>query len=366
MLKKDTGASIPMLCGLVVIGLMVSALAVDVGLNLTIQNSMRTAADSSALAGVLELVNSTATTAGSRQSDALASAVETGDQNVSAEVTQLDENDMIFGYIDPMDVVFDPGTFTTASNSQQLTYTGGYNALLTKVRAQGDNGAKIPTIMANLFGVNQSYNTAYSVALLDSNIGVITDGLRPVYGCTQQFTSAISDGNLSNNVVRMYSDRFLIDGAVINAGCPPPGAGNWGFADFRDDAPGAPGNDTLADWWLNGYSGNNIEADLYYSTQSGNSISSHQVASALEILKNNQTVIMIPLIDEDYSGNGSNTDVHVVGFTGFVVTDYKTNGPATGRYIEGYLTRAVCSNECDGGNEAGWTGTGVVKARLVQ
>ena len=258
MLKQDKGASVPIVCGLLVIGCMVSAFAVDVGLNLMVQNSMSTAADASSLAGVLELVGSDATSAETRQNDALASAVQTGDQNVSSDVTHLDENDMIFGYIDPANVVFDPGTFTTPSASQELAYTGGYNALLTKVRAEGNNGAKIPTIMANLFGVSHTYNTAFAVALLDSNIGTITDGLRPVYGCTEQFSSAIADGNLSNNVVRMYSDRFLIDGAVINAGCPPPGAGNWGFADFRDDAPGAPGNDTLADWWLNGYSGSNI------------------------------------------------------------------------------------------------------------
>jgi Flp pilus assembly protein TadG len=363
-LQKQSGSGFIQLCSLVVLGLMLSAISVDFGINYAVQSNMQTAADSAALAGVGRLFGSEDNSAAERQADAIEAAVEIGNQNLNPELTSVEDSDIVLGYVDPETREYDRNTFTTPSSDSDMSFTGGYNAVRVSVHADESNGNQVPSIFSRLFGINQTRTSAHAVAMFDSEISEMTAGLRPIYGCMAQFQQTMADGDPTNDVVRVYNDYFVVNGTPVTTGCPPQGSGNWGFADLRDGAPGAPGNSTLADWWLNGFSGNPVVAGQYYSTQPGNSISSNNVRNALDTLIANQTVISIPLISTDYSGGGSNTQVMVEGFTGMVITDYVSNGSASSRYIEGYFTRAICTNNCRGGGD-GTGGTGMVRLRLV-
>jgi hypothetical protein len=332
-------------------------------MNYTAQNNLQVGVDSAALAAVGELYNSDNSDPALRQADAEDAAIFYGDENIADGLLDLSSDNIRFGYVDPQTKQYDPATFSTLSTDPNLAFTGGVNAVRISALALESRGDSVPTTLSRILGIERMDTAAYAVALMDDTVGEVTGGLRPIYGCQEQYRRAMLDGRPENDVIRVYNDRFMINGVTITSDCPPPGSGNWGFADFRNNTANSPGNDQLSDWWLNGFSDRPVQANAYYSTQSGNAISSSQVTGALNTLKNNATRIMIPLIDTDYQGGGSNTKVHVVAYTGMVITDYKSNGPASGRYIEGYLTRMTCTSQCRTGDSS--TGTGVVKLQLI-
>lgn len=363
--RKARGNATIQLCTLLFIGTMVGAFAIDMGLNYTAQDQLQTVADAAALAGANELLRTDSASSATKQQDAIDSALEYGQENLN--ISTMDSDDVILGYIDPLTRTYDKSTFTTPTNDSDYAATGGYNAVRVKIKAGNDGeGTPVPSIMGQMFGVANMNTVATAVAFSDNNVGELTDGLRPIYTCAAQFTQANSDGDLSNDTIRIYGDEFQVNGTQLTLadGCPPPGSGNWGFADLRDSAPGSPGNSTLASWWEDGFSANPVEAGSYYSTQPGNSINSNNVTTALDTLMNNNTVFAVPLIDEDYTGNGSNTQVHVVGFAGFQITNYSASG--NNSWIEGKFVRKVCNNNCSSSDDGSAVGGGMIKLRLAR
>jgi hypothetical protein len=119
----------------------------------------------------------------------------------------------------------------------------------------------------------------------------------------------------------------------------------------------------MANWIRDGYPGA-VNVGTQYSTQPGNSISSSSVQNALDSLISDGTIITIPLYNQ-YSGNGSNTQVRVSGFAGFRITGYRATGKAHQRYVEGYFVKSLCNSQCRSGNGNSSAGGGVAKIRLV-
>ncbi len=119
---------------------------------------------------------------------------------------------------------------------------------------------------------------------------------------------------------------------------------------------GAPGASTVRDWFQNGYSGN-VEVGNDYGVQPGNSLNAY--ASQLSDLKNNQTVIQIPLYDST-SGNGSNATFHVTQIASFVITDFQSTG--SNKYITGHFVKSVCTSGCSTSSS---TAGGITSIRLV-
>lgn len=339
---------------LIIIGLMASFLAIDMGLYFTAQNQLQTASDAGALSGVGRLYKGPLNeTAGEKQYAAIDSAIDIAQSNLW--FSSILEEDITLGYID-RDIGYDEATFEIPAGGTDYAFSGGFNAMRVRSWSDASHDGFIPTVIGNVFQVNQMDSRAQSVALMDDQVVSFT-GLRPIYACHNQFLLAGQDGNISNDTVRVYNDRFMLNGDITT--CPTPPSGNWGFADFRDGAPGAPGVSELTSWWANGYPGE-VSVDEFSSTQTGNSI--HSVKSELAQLKANETVIVIPLVDS-FTGGGSNSKVEIRSFTGFVITGFKDTGPEDSRYIEGYFTRAICNHNCKvDGNLAGG---GIAKLRLV-
>ncbi|HEY9686018.1 MAG TPA: pilus assembly protein TadG-related protein [Coleofasciculaceae cyanobacterium] len=350
------------LAGLMVLVLMISALAIDFGFYYASQNQLQTSTDASALAAAAELYRSNSPDPSERQIEASMMAedyVEKNQPNLS-----LDTDDITFGFIDPLTKKYEPATFETVSADPAYAFTGGMNAARIRLmRGGGGSNNPLPTIMAKTLGIDSMSTGAFSLAFLDKGVSSMNAGLRPIYACEAQLNKAMLDGVAENNAIRVYGDRMEVDGIGNIAGCPQPGSGNWGFADLRNCDPDAPGANNTATWFDTGFSGT-VYADECYSTQSGNFISNHDVEAALDKLIATKTIITIPVYD-NYSGGGSNTKVDVSGFAGFVITGYKSNGSASGRYIEGYFTKTVCGHECTTSNDGSGSGGLVVKLRLA-
>lgn len=358
------GGAIVQLIGVVFVGFLVSALSIDFGFYFSAQNQLQTASDAASLAAASRLFTSTANNAESRQDESIEEAIELGGENT--EFTELSEDDVTFGYIDPETKTYNVATFTTPSADPDSQGTDGYNAVLINGTAAAENNHALPGIIAKMAGIQTMDTYAHSVAMLDNVLSEMTGGLRPIYACKAQFDLAMADKNPRNNVARVYGQNFYLDGNTNIAGCPPAGSGNWGFADLRNADPNAPGANDTSEWFEDGYP-HTVTADTYYSTQSGNFLSNHGVQQALNTLISNQTVITIPLINNDYTGSGSNTNVRVVGFTGFVITGFRPNGQAHQRYIEGYFTKVICNDaQCKTGKGGNLKGGGVAKLRLIQ
>lgn len=364
--KSEKGiAGAAHLCGLIVITLMMAAICVDLNTVYLAQQNMQNGVDAASLAGVSELYHSKSPIPQFVQDAAVDSAVEYADENISPELTSVNPSDVTLGYVDPLTKAYDPLSFTNPTTDTTFAFSGGYNAVRVRAIASSENSNPLDTFFAQLLGKKEMNTYAYSVAMLDRNVSSVNGsiGLRPIYGCQTQYDLAMTDGNPTNNKIRVYNDHFVVDGVNITNNCPPQAEGNWGFADLRDDDSSAPGNATLSSWWANGFTGNSVNADSYYSTQPGNSISSSNVGNAINSLIQNKTVITIPLIDQDYTGSGSNTSVHVVGFTGMVITGYNASGSASSRYIEGYFVNILCRTGCKSGDSA--NAGGVAKISLI-
>ncbi len=349
------GNGIVLTIGVTMVALMMAALAVDIPFYFSVQNQLQTSAEAAALAGGYELYNSLGDTPDDKMSDADDRATDYAELNFE---TNLRAEDITFGYND-----FINGTgFSAGPSLTGYESTGGYNAISVTVWADDDNsgtgsGGPVPTIFARLFGIQEFDSAATATAALDNRIGGMS-GLRPIYGCQAQWDLANADDDLTNDVVQIYGEEFRLNGDPLT--CPVPGPGNWGFADLRDCSPGSPGTSNMRDWFAEGFPGM-VSTGECYSTSPGNFISS--ISDELDTLIADETVITIPIIDT-FNGGGSNTSVDVSSFAGFVITDYRGNGPASGRYIEGYFTSTTCSSDCVV-DPSMMNGGSIAKLRLV-
>lgn len=358
------GVHIIHLLALIMIVLAGSAMAIDFSFYFAAQNGLQTSSDAAALAATGALYRSTALDPVDKQAEAEWAAYELVDENDPGLI--LDDGDITFGFVDPATRQYQAEQFETPSADPDYAWSGGYNAVRVAVRRTGDssNGA-LPAIMARMFGVRSMDTLAYSVAFMDQHvIAVENGGLRPIYACQAQVEQAWQDGRLENNVITIYGDRMSVDGNTHIPGCPPPGSGNWGFADLRNCGPDVPGSSDTGEWFEKGYNGK-VESGRCYSTQSGNFITNRAVEDALDRLIAEKEVILIPVYDT-YSGSGSNTNVGISGFVGFVITGYQSNGASKDRHIEGYFTKALCRGICRTSGDSGMApGGAVVKLRLA-
>ncbi len=349
------GNGVVLTLGVILVSLMMATLAVDIPFYFSVQNQLQTSAEAAALAGGHELYNSLGNSPADKMSDAEDQATDYAQLNFE---TNMRPEDITFGYYD---FINNTG-FTAVPALSGYESTGGYNAVSISVFADDDNsgegsGGPVPTIFARLLGLQAFDSAASATSALDNRIGAMT-GLRPIYGCQAQFDLAGADGDLTNDVVQIYGDEFRLNGDPLT--CPVPASGNWGFADLRDCSPGSPGTSNMRDWFANGFPGE-VSSGECYSSSPGNFISA--ISNELDTLIADGTIISIPVIDT-FNGSGSNTSVDVSGFSGFVLTDYRANGPASGRYIEGYFTSSTCSSDCT--VDSGMTNGGsIAKLRLV-
>lgn len=226
--------------------------------------------------------------------------------------------------------------------------------------------------MGNFFGVLSMDTEAHSIALMEQTVSAIDNGgLRPLFVCEGQIRKAMEDGVLENNLVRIYEDRIEIDGVNHIRDCPPPGSGNWAFADFNNDVTGGEPVDVhpkvMGDWLASGYRGV-IKAGNEYRAVRGDFIA--ELAPLLDSLIVNRVVFPIPFY-RTWSSEEAGSKVKVAGFVGFQITDYKASKQKasryrTSQYIEGRFQRYVCNRGCMSDHSGFSTLAGaVVKFRLA-
>lgn len=347
---RGYGAGIVFIIGLMLMALLMGVTGIDFAYYFAHQNQLQTSSEAGALAGAAEFFEAQTASPMARQDVAYVAAEDYVLENYPTTV--MDE-DVLYGFYD----FYTGSGFNQTPSGSEYAFTGGYNSIQVAAWAEAGRGNQLPTIMARLFGENQMETAAAATAALDDRV-VEVSGLRPVYSCQNQWDIAASDFNLQNDMVRIYGDRFLLNGEAVT--CPLPAPGNWGFSDLRDCKQGSPGQSDTRQWFKSGFRGY-VKSGQCYSTQPGNFIAS--ISDVLDGLIANGTVITIPLIDT-FNGSGSNTNVNVSGFTGFVITGYQGNGPAKDRYIEGYFTTAACTT-CNTDETAVSSGGSVAKLLLV-
>lgn len=339
--------------GLTLLGMMMASLSIDTAIMFDGQRQLQTATDASALSAVGGLYRSNGATTQLKLSEATTRGIEVGNENISP--TAMESGDYTYGFYN-----WQTAAFNTTPSNNRYVLTGGYNAVANV--STSANNAPMQTLFGKLLGREEMDIQAVSYAAYDDQIDAITSGLRPFAVCQNQFNAAASDGNLSNDTIRIYQSFTQRNGSTSE--CPTAPTGNWGFVDLSDCSSGAPGISTIRDWIANGYNGILNDGGCV-STQPGNAISS--VSSELTTLMNNGTVFAIPLID-GFTGSGSNTRANVSGFVGFRITGLNMTGSASSRFITGQLTQMVCnSNFISSSSYTGATGgSGIIKVRLVR
>jgi hypothetical protein len=358
----QAGYQVVQLFGLILVGLMISALAIDFAYYYMASNVLHTAADSAALAAATELYRSPQPDPGTKMNHARLQAQLYIHEN-QPQLT-LKSEDVIFGYIDPANKTYNRATFATPTPDPQWSNTHGYNAVWVRTRKtlDSDNG-QLNTIMANLVGIHKMDLKASAVAMVDQSIGTLSNGsVRPIYACAGQVNQAMQDGNLENDIVRVYSNRVELNGAESTDHCPIKGSGNWSFADFTDCRSTRLGLGTMRTWLENGYAGT-VRAGQCYGTQAGDFIS--RVGEEVNSLISREMAFPIPVYDS-WGGSGTRARVNVSGFVGFQMTRYvSANRSQNGSpYIEGHFSRYLCKTGCISDRRSKPAGT-IVKLRLA-
>jgi hypothetical protein len=209
--KRSYGyANIALMTGLTLIGFMVFSLAIDTAKTLTVQNNLQTAAEASAMAGIQEFWLSDASSSDAKQEDAKEMAQDLSDANLPKDINFI-ADDVEFGYVDP-DTKTANEDFDLPHPTKYMA-TGGYNAIkVIVIRDEEHSAGAVPTWFGSMFGKNKIDTQANALAMLSVQIGKITSGLRPIYGCQAQYDAVKQyvDQGLSSPKVRIYGDSYYI------------------------------------------------------------------------------------------------------------------------------------------------------------
>ncbi len=362
--QPRSGQASVQVLGLLLISMAVGALSVDAGLFYAHHQGMQNAADAAAHAAASELFKYTPAVNGSalstiqlRMQSARAKARTLSESN---QDMAIDDADIDFGYINPATGAYDPSTFETPTNNAAFAQTAGYNAVRVTVRAErGGLNSPVPALFAKFLGAQDFNSYAQAIAIYGGSVSGMT-GLRPLYVCQAGYDQAVAlFGDASKPTVRFYGDTLTVGGTDVDqaSSCGALGPGNWGLADFDG---GGGGSKQLGEVMRDGYDGV-VNVGEWYGPKPGNAINANGVETALEKLKNNGTVIAIPLYSQT-TGNGKNAQFKISSIQGFVITKYKAQGNDS--YVEGHFVKGYCHAGCSISNSSG--GGTLTRLRLIR
>jgi hypothetical protein len=139
-------------------------------------------------------------------------------------------------------------------------------------------------------------------------------------------------------------------------------AGSFGLINLNGVDNGTIGAGDLANWLLNGYQDHDLEVGKYDSAPGAN-FNNSQFTSALDQQIGHELLFPVYRL---LKGPGSNAMYDIIGWVGFVIDSYSTNG-STG-VINGHFTRYTTDGvpaETGNGNGGGAQGLGVHKIELT-
>jgi Putative Flp pilus-assembly TadE/G-like len=318
--NNNRGQSMVLTVVFMVVLLGFAALVVDVGSWYRAHRSAQATADASALAGAAVLPDTAAATA---------LATQYANKN--------------------------GGSGSGPSGTPQITITQqGYEMDTIKVKVTRPS----PGFFARVFG-SQFMNVtvsgtatarAYNVQGVRNGIAPITVNYKhPLLNCTR------GQNPTCNPTFGTPTTLTLED---IHTSGGKDAAGSFGLINLDQSDPN-PGANTLADWLLNGYP--DYLGIGRYESATGASFNNGQFTSALDQQIGHE--LMFPVY-RLLKGPGGNAIYDIIGWVGYVITSYTTNG--SDGTIYGHFTRYVADGvPADHGGGGGAEGLGVHKIELT-
>jgi hypothetical protein len=322
--NNNRGQSMVLTVVFMVVLLGFAALVVDVGSWYRAHRSAQATADASALAGAAVLPDTAAATA---------LATQYANKN--------------------------GGSGSGPSGTPQITITQtGYEMDTIKVKVTRPS----PGFFARVFG-SQFMNVtvsgtatarAYNVQGIRNGIAPITVNYKhPLLNCTrgQNPTCAPTFGTPT---------QLTLEDIHTSGG--KDAAGSFGLINLNGQGAQNIGAGTLADWLLNGYQDHDLQTGKY-DAATGADFNNSQFTSALDQQIGHELLFPVYRL---LKGPGSNALYDIIGWVGFVIDSYTTNG-STG-VINGHFTRYTTDGvpaENGNGNGGGAPGLGVHKIELT-
>ena len=319
--NNERGQSMVLTVVFMVVLLGFAALVVDVGSWYRAHRSAQATADASALAGAAVLPDTAAATA---------LATQYANKN---------------------------GGSAGPSGTPQITITQqGYEMDTIKVKVTRPS----PGFFARVFG-SQFMNVtvsgtatarAYNVQGIRNGIAPITVNYKhPLLNCTR------GQNPTCNPTFGTPTTLTLED---IHTSGGKDAAGSFGLINLNGLGAQNVGAGTLADWLLNGYQDHDLQIGKY-DAATGADFNNSQFRSALDQQIGHELLFPVYRL---LKGPGSNAMYDIIGWVGFVITSYTTNGSAGTIY--GHFTRYTTDGvPAENGNGGGAPGLGVHKIELT-
>ena len=215
-----------------------------------------------------------------------------------------------------------------------------------------------PGFFAKLFGsafgtVNVSRSAtarAYNIYSVRNGIAPITVNYKhPLLNCTRGQTPTC---NPTYNV----PTQLTLQDIHLNG---PDAAGAFGLINLNGVTNGNIGAGTLADWLNNGYQDHDLTVGDYDSAPSANFNNSQFTAALTNHIGDELLFPVYRLL----KGPGSNAKYNIIGWVGFVVTSFVTNG--SDGTINGYFTRYTTDGVPAENGGGGAQGLGVHRIELT-
>jgi Flp pilus assembly protein TadG len=241
----------------------------------------------------------------------------------------------------------------SGSTSPQITFSqqGGFETDTIKVKLTRPS----PGFFAKLFGIQtvtvsgDATARAWNVEEVKGVAPITVNYKHPLLNCTRG-QHPTCNPNFGSPTTLTLEDIHTSGGKDA--------AGSFGLINLDQSDPN-PGANTLADWLLNGYP--DYLPIGRYESATGADFNNSQFTSALDQQIGHE--LMFPVY-RLLKGPGGNAIYDIIGWVGFVITSYTTNG--SDGTIYGHFTRYVTDGvPADHGGGGGAEGLGVHKIELT-
>ena len=307
----ERGAVAVIVMALLVVIMGFAALVIDLGVLFVVRGELQNAADSGALAGLIEL---SFTGQDGGRAAALAYATDPGNFSLTDPVPGPDAVDV------------------TVSGTQ---FSGGLEEVRVEIsRSEGTVAGAVPTIFARIWGIEEVDVEAVAVARRERRvIGTGPGNLMP-FGIHKDMLDADGDGNYDlGNSIDIYPY--------------PWSPGNFGLLDLDG---GSNSNAETAYWIENGYDGIFIipESTGYINVEGDPGISGGSLSGAISLRLDEP--VLFPVFDQ-VTGNGANTIYRVVDLVGGTITGFQLTGAISNRHFTLQISEFSASNIVVGGDD---------------
>ena len=300
----ERGAVAVIVMALLVVLIGFAALVIDLGMLFVVRGELQNAADSGALAGLVELSFS-----GQDGGEAVAVAYATQPGN--------------FHLTNPA-----PGADAVDVNVSGTQYSGSNEQVRVQIRrAEGTAAGPVPVIFARIWGIETVDVVAVAVARRERRIIGMGPGNLMPFSIHEDMVDSDGDGDYDiGNSIDIYP--------------LPWSPGNFGLLDLDG---GSNSNAETADWIENGYDGIFIipENPGYLNVEGDPGISGGSLNGAIS-LRVGQPVLF-PIFDQ-VTEQGANTIYRVVDLVGGIITGFQLTGAISNRHFTLQISEFSATN----------------------